>query len=261
MAYENLLVEREEGVGIITINRPHVLNALSRGTLMDLDAAIDELNGDPEVRAIIITGAGEKAFVAGADINELRALASGNQGRTFALFGQSVFSKIENLPKPVIMAVNGFALGGGCELAISGDIRIASENAQFGQPEINLGIIAGYGGSQRLPRLVGVGMAKLLLLSGDRISAQEALRIGLADKVVPAAELMATAKDLAKRLASKSPLGLALAKECVNKALSTDISTGLAFEATQFGLAAASEDRVEGTSAFLEKRKPVFKGK
>lgn len=261
MDYQNIVVTREENTAIVTFNRPKVLNALSHDTMVELSAAIDELGADPGVRCIILTGAGEKAFVAGADINELRAIPSAADGAEFAAAGQAILFKIENLSKPVIAAINGYALGGGCELAMACDIRIAADTARLGQPEINLGIIPGYGGTQRLPRLVGKGRAKLLILSGDMVSAQEALRIGLVDMVVPAAELLDKAKELARKIASKGPLAVAYAKSCVNVGAEVDLVTGCAYEASQFGLACATEDRAEGTTAFLEKRPARFQGK
>jgi len=258
---QNILVTREDNIAIVTFNRPKVLNALSHATMVELSAAMDELDSDPNVRCVILTGAGEKAFVAGADINELRAIASATAGADFAAWGQDILFKIENLAKPVIAAINGYALGGGCELAMACDIRIAADSALLGQPEINLGLIPGYGGTQRLPRLVGKGRAKWLVLSGDRISAQEALHIGLVDMVVPAAELMDKARELARKLASKAPLAVACAKNCINVGAEIDLVTACAYEASQFGLTCGSEDRVEGTSAFLEKRPAQFKGK
>jgi len=261
MDYLNILVTREENIAIVTFNRPQVLNALSHATVAELSAAIDELGSDPKVRCIILTGAGEKAFVAGADINELRAIESANRGAEFAAWGQEILFKIENLPKPVICAINGYALGGGCELAMACDIRLAADSAMLGQPEINLGLIPGYGGTQRLPRLVGKGRAKWLVLSGDKISAQEALRIGLVDVVVPAAELMDKARELARKIAAKAPLAVACAKSCINVGAEIDLVTACAYEASQFGLVCGSEDRVEGTTAFLEKRLAQFKGK
>jgi len=261
MSYQNLIVAREQGVGIITFNRPQALNALSRATVAELDAAIDELATDETVGAIVLTGAGEKAFVAGADIGEFNTIPSAHQAAEFARRGQAVLAKIEALPKPVIMALNGFALGGGCELAMAGDIRIAADTARLGQPEINLGLIPGYGGTQRLPRLVGRGMAKYLVLSGDMIDAAEAHRIGLVDFVVPAAELMEFTLKLARKLARKAPIALNLAKRAVNEGLEGTLAEGLLHEADLFGLVFATEDRVEGVSAFLEKRKPAFRGK
>ncbi|MBC7258100.1 MAG: enoyl-CoA hydratase/isomerase family protein [Chloroflexi bacterium] len=259
--YENLIVERKGAVGIITINRPKSLNALSRATVAELGAAIDELNADDAIRAIILTGAGEKAFVAGADIGEFNSLRSAEEAAAYARAGQAVLNRIERLPKPVIAAINGYALGGGCELAMACDIRIAADTARLGQPEINLGIIPGYGGTQRLTRLVGKGMAKLLVLSGDPISAQEAQRIGLVDVVVPAAELMPKAMELAEKLASKAPVALRLCKQAINEGAEGTLASGLDHEAALFGVVFDTEDRVEGVSAFLEKRKAAWKGK
>lgn len=261
MQYQNILVARDDSVAIITFNRPKVLNALNRATMTELSLAIDELGQDGAVRCIVLTGAGDRAFVAGADINELRAIADATAGLAFAKWGQSILFEIENLGKPVIAAINGYALGGGCELAMACDIRMAADTAKLGQPEINLGIIPGYGGTQRLPRLVGKGRAKWLILTGDTISAQEALRIGLVDFVVPAAELMEMAKELAHKIASKAPLALAWAKRSINVGAETDLVTACAYEASQFGLVCGTEDRIEGTSAFLEKRPAQFRGK
>jgi len=261
MEYQNILVTREENIAVVTFNRPKVLNALNHATMVELSAAIDDLDRDKDVRCIILTGAGEKAFVVGADIKELRAIASEAEGADFATWGQSILFKIENLSKPVIAAINGYALGGGCELAMACDIRIAADRAKLGQPEINLGIIPGYGGTQRLPRLVGKGRAKWLILSGDIISAQEALRIGLVDFVVPASELMNTAGALARKIASKAPLAVTWAKRSINMGTETDLVTACAYEASQFGLVCGTEDRVEGTTAFLEKRPAQFRGK
>lgn len=261
MTYENLIVERRGAVGIITINRPKSLNALSRATVAELAAAVDEFNADDGVRAIILTGAGEKAFVAGADIGEFNSLRSAEEAAEYARVGQAVLNRIERLPKPVIAAINGYALGGGCELAMACDIRIAADTARLGQPEINLGIIPGYGGTQRLTRLVGKGMAKLLVLGGDPITAQEAQRIGLVDVVVPAAELMAKAMELAEKLASKAPVALRLCKQAINEGAEGTLAAGLDHEAALFGVVFDTEDRVEGVSAFLEKRKPAWKGK
>ncbi len=260
MPYENLLVEREKGIGLIIINRPKALNALSTATMRELDTAIDELAADPAVGAIVLTGAGDRAFVAGADISEFNTLPSARVAAGYALRGQAVLNKIESLQKPVIAAVNGFALGGGCELMMACDIRLAADSARVGQPEINLGIIPGYGGTQRLPRLVGRGMAKLLCLTGDPIPAAEALRIGLVDRVVPAADLLAEAKALAVKLASKAPVAVALIKQAINVGLEGSLADGLAYEAAQFGLVFDTEDRVEGVDAFLQKRTAEWKG-
>lgn len=261
MKYQSIHVDRDDGVATITFNRPGVLNALSSITMTELSSAIDRLGGDEGVRCIILTGAGDRAFVAGADINELRAIADATAGEAFAARGQSIFFKIETLSKPVVAAINGYALGGGCELVMACDIRVAADSAKLGQPEINLGIIPGYGGTQRLSRLVGKGRAKWLILTGDTISAQEALRIGLVDFVVPAAELMGAAKELAHKIASKAPLALAWAKQSINVGAETDLVTACVYEASLFGLVCGTEDRIEGTSAFLEKRPAQFTGK
>ena len=260
MAYENLLVERDGGVLTITINRPKVLNALNAATLAELDQEIAMARDDAAVRAIILTGAGEKSFVAGADINEL-AVQTPVAGREHARHGQSLFDRIERLGKPVIAAVNGFALGGGCELAMACTIRIAADNAKFGQPEINLGLIPGYAGSQRLPRLVGRGRALELLLTGNQITAEEAHRIGLVNKVVPAASLQAEAKTLATLLASKAPVAVRYILEAVAGGLEMKFADAQDYEATLFGLVSTTEDMREGTKAFLEKRKAEFKGR
>jgi enoyl-CoA hydratase len=261
MEYQSILVTCEEDIATVTFNRPEILNALSEATMRELSVAIDQLDQEPHVRCIILTGAGEKAFVAGADIGELRAIDSAADGAAFAQRGQATLFKIENLAKPVIAAINGYALGGGCELAMACDIRIAADTAKLGQPEVSLGIIPGCGGTQRLPRLVGKGRAKWLILTGEMISASEALRIGLVDMVVPAAELMAETKELAETIAGKAPLAVAWAKRCINVGSETDLATACAYEASQFGLVCGTEDRLEGTSAFLEKRPPRFQGK
>ncbi|HEU0169607.1 MAG TPA: enoyl-CoA hydratase-related protein [Chloroflexota bacterium] len=261
MSYETLLVQRTEGILTVTINRPQVLNALNSQVTQELDALASEVEADGSVRAVIMTGAGDRAFVAGADINELHAMTG--QGASAATYGarlQAVTIRWERLPKPLIAAVNGYALGGGCELAMAADVRIASENARFGQPEINLGIIPGAGGTQRLPRLVGKGYAKLMVLSGEPIDAQEALRIGLVQRVVPAERLMEEVRALAAKLAGKAPIALRLAKGAVDDGLEADIDRGLALEARAFGLSLGTKDAAEGTAAFLEKRPPTFTG-
>jgi len=261
MTYENILVERQENHAVITLNRPKVLNALNQALLAELSAAIDELAADADVRAIVLTGAGDRAFAAGADIGEFNGLPSASVAAEFALRGQALLNRIERLPKPVIAALNGFALGGGCELALACDIRLAADTARLGQPEINLGIIPGYGGTQRLVRLVGKGAAKLLCLSDDPITAAEALRIGLVDRVVPAAELLTEARALAAKLAGKAPIAVAAIKQAINVGSEGTLADGLAFEAAQFGLAFDTEDRVEGVNAFLEKRPPTWQGR
>jgi enoyl-CoA hydratase len=259
MAYENLLVERDGAVLTIVINRPKVLNALNGSTLRELSEAIDAA-GDESVGAVVITGAGDRAFVAGADINELAA-QSPVGGREHGRRGQAVFARIEQLGKPVIAAVNGFALGGGCELAMACTLRVAADSARFGQPEINLGLIPGYGGTQRLPRLVGRGRALELLLTGNPITADEAWRIGLVNKVVPAAALRDEAHALAVSLAAKPAVAARYILEAVSGGLDMSLGDGEDYEATLFGLVSATEDMREGTRAFLEKRKPEFKGR
>ena len=259
MKLDNVMVEVKGGTAVVTVNRPDKLNALNRATLEDLSKAMGEAAADPAVRTVILTGAGEKAFVAGADIGEIAGLDA-QSGREFALFGQGVFRAIETLPKPVIAAVNGFALGGGCELAMACHMRIASENAQFGQPEVNLGIMPGYGGTQRLPRLVGKGRALELLLSGDRVDAKRAYEMGLVNAVVPQAELLAKALDVAARIGAKAPLAVQHCIEAVNTGSEMPVEEGCYLEATLFGLCCTSGDMKEGTRAFIEKRKPEFKG-
>ena len=256
----NLALERDGATAIVTVNRPKVLNALNSATLDELQATMAGLRQDDTVRSVVITGAGEKSFVAGADINEL-ALQSPAGGREHAIRGQQVFDAIEHLGKPVIAAINGYALGGGCELAMACTIRIAAETAKLGQPEINLGLIPGYGGTQRLARIVGNGRALELLLTGDPITAQEAYRIGLVNRVVPAAELMAEARKLAAVLASKPPIAVRYILEAVHRGTEQPLREAQVFEATLFGLVASTDDMREGTSAFLQKRKPEFKGK
>jgi len=260
MAFDNLLIERDAAVAIITINRPKVLNALNVSTLDDLRRAVLELKRDDGVRAIVITGAGDKSFVAGADINEFAAKSPAS-GRDQALGGQHVFDLIENLGKPVIAAVNGYALGGGCELAMACTLRIAADTARFGQPEINLGLVPGYGGTQRLPRLVGKGKAMELILTGAPITAAEAERIGLVNRVVPASALMTETRSLASALAAQAPLATAYIIHAINHGVEMPFAQACAYEATLFGLAFATEDMREGTRACLEKRKPVFRGK
>jgi enoyl-CoA hydratase len=260
MEYKNIRFEKDGAVATITIDRPKVLNALNNETIGELHDCFDKIIGDSSILCVIVTGAGEKAFVAGADINELAELDI-ISGRALCDRGQGLFFKIENLPQPVIAAVNGFALGGGCELAMACDIRLAAENARLGQPEVNLGIIPGYGGTQRLPRLVGLGKAKQLILTGDLVPAPEALRIGLVDEVYPAADLMLKAKEMAQKIASKGPLAIKAAKEAVNMASDFDIGSGCRHEGALFAALCGSDDKSEGTRAFLEKRKAEFKGK
>ena len=252
------LVERDGAVAILTINRPTVLNALNM-TVDELRRAMLELKADATARAIVVTGAGPKSFVAGADINEL-AVLSPTAGREHALAGQHVFDVIENLGKPVIAAINGFALGGGCELAMACTLRIAADNARLGQPEIALGLIPGYAGTQRLPRLVGKGRAMEMLLTGAQVGADEALRIGLVHRVVPAADLMTEARKLAAQLAANAPVAMRYIINAVHKGVEMPFAEACQYEATLFGLVASTDDMREGTAAFLEKRKPVFKG-
>lgn len=260
MTFENLLLERDGAVAIVTLNRPKVLNALNNQTLAELSACMATLKADESVRAIILTGAGEKSFVAGADINEL-ATQSPVEGQAHARRGQLIFDAIEQIGKPVIAAINGFALGGGCELAMACTIRLAADTARFGQPEINLGLIPGYAGSQRLPRLVGKGIAMEILLTGDMVSAPRAYEIGLVNRVVPAAELMTEATKLAQALAAKAPIAVRFIIEAVNQGLESPFAAGEYLETALFGTIASSEDMREGTKAFLEKRKPVWQGK
>lgn len=260
MKFENVLYEVNGGSAVVTVNRPDKLNALNRGTLEELARAMGAAADDEAVRTVVLTGAGEKAFVAGADIAEIAGLDAAG-GREFALFGQGVFRAIETFPKPVIAAVNGFALGGGCELAMACHLRIASENAQFGQPEVTLGVIAGYGGTQRMPRLVGRGRALELLLTGNRVGAQRAYEIGLANAVVPLRDLLGKALEWAAQIGARAPLAVRHCLEAVNTGLDMPLEQGCYLEATLFGLCCASDDMHEGTRAFLEKRKPDFKGR
>jgi len=255
---EPIVVERDGVVAIITLNRPQALNALNTELLEKLAAALKELEADTEIRAIVITGSGTKAFAAGADIGELNALRSAFQGASKARAGQAVTLQIERLEKPVIMAVNGFALGGGCELAMASDIIVAGENAKFGQPEVNLGLMPGYGGSQRTTRLVGKGMAMYLCLTGETIDAQEALRIGLVQKVVPQERLLEEAKRIANTIAGKAPLAIEATKRAINSGAHLSIEDALELETVEFGNLVNTHDFKEGTRAFLEKRKPVW---
>ena len=257
---EAVAIERDGAVAVLTLNRPHVLNALNADLLAKLSSELKTLDGDASVRAVIITGEGSKAFAAGADIAELNALRSPFQGATKARTGQAITLQIERMKKPVIMAVNGFALGGGCELAMAGDILIASENAKFGQPEVNLGLMPGYGGSQRTTRLVGKGMAMYMCLTGETIDAQEALRIGLVQKIVPQAQLLEEAKRIANVIAAKAPLAIEGTKRAINAGAHLSIADALELEAVEFGTLVGTNDFQEGTSAFLEKRKPNWSG-
>src|SRR5213594_5159366 len=257
---ENVLYEKKGAIAYITLNRPKVLNALNRRTWEDLRTAFEDAQDDTAVRGVILTGAGDKAFIAGADINEL-ARVTAIEGEEASSFGQAVLNLIENVGKPVIAAVNGFALGGGCETAMACTLRIAAEHAKFGQPEVALGIIPGGGGTQRLPRLVGKGRALQLILSGATIGAQEAYRIGLVNELVPAAELMTRSEAILKQIFSNAPLAVKYSLEAVNKGLETSQSEGLSLEASLFGLCAGTEDKKEGTQAFLQKRAAQFQGR
>lgn len=257
--YKNLLFENEDGIGILTMNRPKALNALNSETLSELSSLVDEIAADDSVKAVVITGA-ERSFVAGADIVEMLNFSAA-EGRTFGQLGQATFLKIEKMNKPVIAAINGFALGGGCELSMACDIRIASEKAKFGQPEVGLGIVPGFGGTQRLPRLVGKGKAKEIIFTGDIFDAQEALRVGLVQKVVAPEELMETAKAMAKRIMKNGPYAVRLCKDAINMGLDIDLASGQEYEATLFAVTCATDDKKEGMSAFVDKRKPSFSGK
>ena len=256
---DNVKTEIRDGICFITIDRPKV-NALNAQTIDEIAQAFDAARDDNNVRAVILTGAGEKAFVAGADIGELSKMTP-ISGKQVSAKGQAVLSAIERFPKPVIAAINGFALGGGCELALACHIRIASEKAQIGLPEVTLGIIPGYGGTQRLPRLVGKGKAFELVCTGDALSAADAERIGLVNKVVPADQLLAAAEEMAKKIASRSPVAVRAALEAVNSGTDMSLDDGQLLEATLFGLLCATEDMKEGMSAFLEKRPAIFPGR
>jgi enoyl-CoA hydratase len=258
MAFNNLLVEMDGAIAIVSMNRPKALNALDYDTLTELGQAMGQLADNAAVKVVVLTGAGDKAFVAGADIAYMLNLTS-LQAQAFSRHGQAVFNQIENMPKPVIAAVNGFALGGGCELSMACDIRVASEKAKFGQPEVSLGIMAGFGGTQRLSRLVNAGVAKEMLYTGDIYDAQAALRVGLVSKVVVPEELMNTCLNMARRIASMSPIGVRFTKEAVNQGFNMDQDKAMNIEADLFGVIFATNDQKEGVSAFLEKRKADFK--
>jgi enoyl-CoA hydratase/carnithine racemase len=260
LALANVLYEKKGAIAYVTVNRPKVLNALNTPTWADLRAAFVDARDDSSIRGVILTGAGNKAFIAGADISELAHVAAFEAERS-SRFGQEVLDLIENLGKPVIAAINGFALGGGCETAMACTIRIAVETAKFGQPEVTLGLVPGGGGTQRLPRLVGKGRALQLILSGEIINAQEAYRIGLVNEIIPAADLIARAEGILKKIASNAPIAVRFALEAANKGMDTSQGEGLLLEASYFGLCAATEDKKEGTTAFLEKRIPQFQGR
>ncbi len=253
MELNNVLLEKEGNIAMVTINRPKALNALNSETLKELDLVIANLEEDDSIYAVILTGAGEKAFVAGADITEMKDL-NAIQGRKFSILGNKVFRRLENLEKPVIAAISGFALGGGCELSMACDIRIASEKAKFGQPETGLGITPGFGGTQRLARIVGLGKAKELIYTGAIIKADEAYRIGLVNKVVPLEELMNEAKAMANTIAKQAPVAVTLSKIAINRGMQVDIDTALSYEAEVFGECFSTDDQKEGMTAFVEKR-------
>ncbi|MFO7694916.1 MAG: enoyl-CoA hydratase-related protein [Vicinamibacterales bacterium] len=260
MPFEHLLVEIDGTLATVTVNRPKVLNALNAATLAELGEAMRALQADDAVRVVVLTGAGEKAFVAGADINELATLTP-DEGKARAELGQRVFDLVERLGKPVIAAVNGFALGGGCELAMACTVRLAADTAKFGQPEVKLGLTPGFAGTQRLPRLVGKGRAMELILGGGMIDAAEAFRIGLVNRVVPASALREEARALGQAWAANAPIAMRYAMEAIAHGLETSFAEGCFVEASLFGLAFATEDMREGTRAFLEKRKPAFRGR
>lgn len=261
MAYENILYKAEDGIATVTINRPKALNALNQATVTELKDVIEKISADKAIRVVIITGAGEKSFVAGADITEM-ATKNAAEGREWGQFGQGVFTEIENMPQPVIAAINGFALGGGCELSCACDIRLAAENAKFGQPEVGLGITPGFGGTQRLTRVVGRGYAKQIIYTADMITAEKAKEIGLVNEVYPKEELMPKAIELAKKIASNAPVAVQLSKAAINRGINCDVVTGVAYEAEVFGLCFSTADQKEGMDAFVNKRKHApYQGK
>src|SRR5499427_862278 len=260
MNFENIILEKKNAIAYVTVNRPKVLNALNMATMEELRTAFHDIKNDAAIRVVIFTGAGEKAFIAGADIAEL-ARHDAVSGKEYTHRGQNVLNLVENLGKPVIACINGFALGGGCEIAMACTMRLASENAKLGQPEVKLGIIPGYGGTQRLPRLVGKGIALQLLLTGEMISAQEAHRIGLVNEVPAPADLIPRAEAIAEKIIANGPLAVQYTMEAVNKGMETTLAEGLYMEAVLFGMASSTEDKREGTTAFLEKRAPRFQGK
>lgn len=252
---QNLIYEKKDNIGIITVSRPKALNALNFDTLKELNGVLDEIKDDRDIYCVIITGAGEKAFVAGADISEMKDM-NVFDAREFSIYGNKVFRKIELLEKPVIAAVNGYALGGGCELALCCDMRLASENAIFGQPEVSLGITPGFGGTQRLARIIGSGKAKEMLFTGSNIKAEEAVKIGLVNRVVPSEGLMQEAEALAAKIARNAPIAVKYTKEAVNRGMQCDIGTAVSYEAELFAQCFASEDQKNAMGAFVEKRKP-----
>ncbi|MGL4990618.1 MAG: short-chain-enoyl-CoA hydratase [Sarcina sp.] len=260
MELKNILLEREDNIAIVTINRPKALNALNSETLNDLCDVIKYLNDTKDIYAVILKGAGDKAFVAGADIAEMKDLSE-VEGRKFGMLGNRVFRALENLNKPVIAAISGFALGGGCELAMSCDIRIATEKAKFAQPEVGLGITPGFGGTQRLPRIIGTGMAKELIYTGRIVKADEALRIGLINKIVAPESLMDEAMNMAKMICANAPIAIKLCKDAINRGIEVNIDNAIEIEATDFGKCFSTEDQKEGMTAFIERREKNFKNK
>ncbi len=260
MSFKTLVIEIEDSIATVTIDRPEKLNALNYTVLSELDTLFNQLKNDETVKGILLTGAGEKAFVAGADLQEIKEL-DGEAALQFARSGQQLFLRIETFPKPVMALINGFALGGGCELAMACHLRLASEKAKFGQPEINLGLIPGYGGTQRLPRLIGKTRALELLLTGDMIDAAEALKIGLVNKVVPAAQLLTEGKAMMKKIVAKGGIAVQSVLQAVHQGLNLSLENGLELEALLFGRVCATEDKNEGITAFFEKRKPHFRGR
>lgn len=260
MELKNILLEKEGNVAVVTINRPKALNALNSETLNDLYKAVSYLEGEKDVYAVILRGAGDKSFVAGADISEMKDLSE-EEGRNFGILGNRVFRKLENLDKPVIAAISGFALGGGCELAMACDIRIASEKAKFAQPEVGLGITPGFGGTQRLPRIVGTGVAKELIYTGRIVKADEALRIGLINKVVAPEGLMDEAMKMANLISGNAPIAIKLCKDAINRGTQVNIDNAIEIEATDFGRCFSTEDQTEGMSAFIERREKNFKNR
>ncbi len=260
LQYENILFEKEEGIAVLKINRPEKLNSLNTKALQELEAALNVIDKDSEISVVILTGSGDRAFIAGADIAEMKD-KNEEEGRKFAELGHRITAKIEAMGKPVIAAVNGYALGGGCEMAIACDIIIASENAVFGQPEVSLGICPGWGATQRLARWIGIGRAKELIYTGNRIDAKEAEKIGLVNKVVPLEKLMSAAREIANKIASNAPLAVKYAKQAINEGVTQGASTGFKLEAELFGRCFATEDQKEGMGAYLEKRRAKFKGR
>lgn len=260
MEFENIILEKKEETGILTINRPSVLNTLNTKTLLEIEEALIKLEKDDKVKVVIITGSGEKAFCAGADLKELKE-KNALEAKEYSHLGHRVLNKIENMEKPVIAAINGYALGGGCELAMACDLRLANQKAKIGLPEENLGIFPGFGGTQRLPRLVGLSKAKEMIFTGEMIESKTAEALCLVNKVVKDAYLMKEAEELAKKISSKGPIAIKSAKALINKSFDVDLKTGLDLEIETFAVCFTTEDHIEGINAFLEKRKPVFKGR